>query len=177
MRDDGKERKMKLRKLIQSLKGNDSKGGIGNRIVYTILDKNLKCNIAIIDCSNLKLGLNIDIISEIEKKQKESEIVSKESLDRNLMIVENEEYRIPIIILDSKDMNESTIKYLIIDSENKQLIKGRELIPWIFDETNKQLILWQNEIKINKEQIKFELNISKNRNILNYNDKNYVTIR
>ena len=64
----------------------------------------------IIDCSNLKLGLNIDIISEIEKKQKESEIVSKESLDRNLMIVENEEYRIPIIILDSKDMNESTIK-------------------------------------------------------------------
>lgn len=93
------------------------------------------------------------------------------------MIVENEEYRIPIIILDSKDMNESTIKYLIIDSENKQLIKGRELIPWIYDETNKQLILWQNKIQINKEQIKFELNISKNRNILNYNDKNYVTIR
>ena len=168
---------MKLRKLIQSLRRNDAKGGIGNRIVYSILDKNLKCNIAIIDCSNLKLGLNIDIISEREKEKKESEIVSKESLDRNLMIVENEEYRIPIIILDSKDMNESNIKYLIIDLENKQLIKGRELIPWIFDETNKQLILWQNEIKINKEQIKFELNISKNRNILNYNDKNYVTIR
>jgi len=168
---------MKLKTLIKNVKENDAKGGIGNRIVYSILDKNLKCNIAIIDCSNLKLGLNIDIISEREKEKKESEIVSKESLDKNLIVVENEEYRIPIIILDSKDMNESNIKYLIIDSENKQLIKGRELIPWIFDETNKQLILWQNKIQINKEQIKFELNISKNRNILNYNDKNYVTIR
>ncbi len=168
---------MKLRKLIQNLKENDAKCGIGNRIVYSILDKNQKCNIAIIDCSNLKLGLNIDIISEIEKKKKEEEIIFKESLDRNLMLVENEEYRIPIIILDSKDMSEATIKYLIIDSESKEIIKGRELIPWIFDEKNKQLILWQNAIQIKKEQIKFELNISRNRNILNYNDKNYLTVR
>lgn len=93
------------------------------------------------------------------------------------MLVENEEYRIPIIILDSKDMSEATIKYLIIDSESKEIIKGRELIPWIFDEKNKQLILWQNAIQIKKEQIKFELNISRNRNILNYNDKNYLTVR
>ena len=70
---------MKLRKLIQSLKGNDSKGGIGNRIVYTILDKNLKCNIAIIDCSNLKLGLNIDIISEIEKKKRNQKLFQKKA--------------------------------------------------------------------------------------------------
>lgn len=68
---------MKLRKIIKNVRENDSRGGIGNRIVYSILDKNQKCNIAIIDCSNLKLGLNIDIISEIEKKKKKKKLYLK----------------------------------------------------------------------------------------------------
>ena len=74
-----KGRTMKLRKLIQSLRRNDAKGGIGNRIIYSILDKNLKCNIVIIDCSNLKLGLNIDIISEIEKKKRNQKLFQKKA--------------------------------------------------------------------------------------------------
>ena len=71
MRDDGKERKMKIRTLIKNVKENEEKAGIGNRLIYSILDSNKKCNIIVTDYTNLKSGLNLKPISDIEKEREE----------------------------------------------------------------------------------------------------------
>lgn len=174
----GKERTMKLRTLIKNVKKNEEKAGIGNRLVYSILDSNKKCNIIVTDYTNLKSGLNLKPISDIEKEREEKKLLSKEIIDNNLIIIDNANYRFPVISLDSEDIQNSSFKYIIIDFENKESIEGRELVPWIYDYKKRELLIWQDKIEIKRDFIKAEIKVSKNRNILILNDgKNFVTLR
>ena len=141
---------MKLRKLINNLKKNEEKSGIGNRIVYSIIDQNDSCKIVVADCSNLKLGLSLKPILEHQKKKEELKIESKTKLDTNLIIIDNGESIFPIITLYLSDMCDQNISYFIIDAENKELIKGRILIPWIYDQDKEELFIWQNGIVIER---------------------------
>lgn len=169
---------MKLRKLINNLKKNEEKAGIGNRLVYSILDSNKKCNIIITDYTNLKSGINLKPIPDKEKKEEENKILSKEIIDNNLFLIDNGNYTFPVITLDAEDIQKTAINYLIIDSENKELIKGRKLTPLLFDDKKNELLVWQDKIEINREHIDVEVKISKDRNILILNDgKNFVTLR
>lgn len=169
---------MKLRKLINNLKKNEEKSGIGNRIVYSIIDQNDSCKIVVADCSNLKLGLSLKPILEHQKKKEELKIESKTKLDTNLIIIDNGESIFPIITLYLSDMCDQNISYFIIDAENKELIKGRILIPWIYDQDKEELFIWQNGIVIKREDILLDIKISKGRNLLELRDeKKIVTIR
>ena len=169
---------MKLRKLINNLKKNEEKSGIGNRIVYSIIDQKNSCKIVVADCSNLKLGLSLKPILEHQKKKEELKIESKTKLDTNLIIIDNGESIFPIITLYLSDMCDQSINYFIIDAENKELIKGRILIPWIYDQDKEELFIWQNGIVIKREDILLDIKISKGRNLLELRDgKKIVTIR
>lgn len=169
---------MKLRKLINNFKKNEEKSGIGNRLVYSILDSNKKCNIIITDYTNLKSGLNLKPISDIEKEREEKKLLSKEIIDNNLILIDNGNYTFPVISLDSEDIQNSSFKYIIIDSENKELIKGRKLAPLLFDDKKNELLVWYDKIEIKRELINAEVKISKDRNILMLNDgRNFVTLR
>ncbi len=169
---------MKLRKLINNLKKNEEKSGIGNRIVYSIIDQNDSCKIVVADCSNLKLGLSLKPILEHQKKKEELKIESKTKLDTNLIIIDNGESIFPIITLYLSDMCDQNISYFIIDAENKELIKGRILIHWIYDQDKEELFIWQNGIVIEREDILVDIKISKGRNLLELRDgKKIVTIR
>lgn len=177
MRDDGKEITMKLRKLIQSLKRNEEKSGIGNRLVYAI-NSNKKCKIIVVDYTNIKSGINLKPIPDKEKKEEENKILSKEIIDNNLFLVDNGNYTFPVITLDAEDIQKTAINYLIIDSENKELIKGRKLTPLLFYDKKNELLVWQDKIEIKREHIDVEVKISKDRNILILNDgKNYLAVR
>ena len=177
----GKERTMKLRTLIKNVKENEEKAGIGNRLVYSIIDQNnscKSCKIVVADCSNLKLGLSLKPILEHQKKKEELKIESKTKLDTNLIIIDNGESIFPIITLYLSDICDQNINYFIIDAENKELIKGRMLIPWIYDKDKEELFIWQNGIVIKREDILIDIQISKGRNLLELRDgKKIVTIR
>lgn len=174
----GKERKMKLRTLIKNVKENNSRGSIGNRIVYSIIDSNNSCRIVVADYTNLKLGLSLKPILEHEKKKEEEKIESKTRLDNNLIIIDNGEAIFPVINLDMNDMCDKDINYFIIDAENKELIKGRMLIPWIYDQEKDELIIWQDGVTIKREDILIDIQISKGRNLLELkNGKKIITIR
>ena len=173
-----KERKMKIRTLIKNVRENEEKSGIGNRIVYSIIAQNNSCKIVVADCSNLKLGLSLKPILEHQKKKEELKIESKTKLDTNLIIIDNGESIFPIITLYLSDMCDQNINYFIIDAENKELIKGRMLIPWIYDQDKEELFIWQNGIVIKREDILIDIQISKGRNLLELRDgKKIVTIR
>lgn len=169
---------MKIRTLIKNVKENEEKAGVGNRLIYSILDSNKKWNIIVTDYTNLKSGLNLKPISDIEKEREEKKLLSKEIIDNNLIIVDNANYRFPVICLDSEDIQNSSFKYIIIDFENKESIEGRELVPWLYDDKKRELLIWQDKIEIKRDFIKAEIKVSKNRNILILNDgKNFVTLR
>ena len=115
--------------------------------------------------------MNLKPISDIEKEREEKKLLSKE-------IIDNANYRFPVISLDSEDIQNSSFKYIIIDFENKESIEGRELVPWIYDYKKRELLIWQDKIEIKRDFIKAEIKVSKNRNILILNDgKNFVTLR
>lgn len=168
---------MKIRKLINNFKKNEEKSGIGNRLIYAI-DSNEKCKIIVVDYTNIKSGINLKPITDKEKKDEENKILSKEIIDNNLILIDNGNYTFPVICLDSKDMQKTSVNYLIIDFEDKELIKGRKLAPLLFDDKKNELLVWQDKIKINREHINVEVKISKDRKIMVLNDgRNYITVR
>lgn len=171
---------MKIRTLIKNVKENEEKSGIGNRIVYSIIDQNnsCSCKIVVADCSNLKLGLSLKPILEHQKKKEELKIESKTKLDTNLIIIDNGEAIFPLITLNLNDLCDQDLNYFIIDAENKELIKGRILIPWIYDQDKEELFIWQNGIEVKREEILIDIQISKGRNLLELkNGKKIITIR
>ena len=171
---------MKIRTLIKNVKENEEKSGIGNRIVYSIIDQNnsCSCKIVVADCSNLKLGLSLKPILEHQKKKEELKIESKTKLDTNLIIIDNGEAIFPLITLNLNDLCDQDLNYFIIDAENKELIKGRMLIPWIYDQEKDELIIWQDGVTIKREDILIDIQISKGRNLLELkNGKKIITIR
>ena len=169
---------MKLRTLIKNVKENNSRGSIGNRIVYSIIDSNNSCRIVVADYTNLKLGLSLKPILEHKKKKEEEKIESKTRLDNNLIIIDNGESIFPLITLNLNDLCDQDLNYFIIDAENKELIKGRILIPWIYDQDKEELFIWQNGIEVKREEILIDIQISKGRNLLELkNGKKIITIR
>ena len=169
---------MKLRTLIKNVKENNSRGSIGNRIVYSIIDSNNSCRIVVADYTNLKLGLSLKPILEHQKKKEELKIESKTKLDTNLIIIDNGEVIFPLITLNLNDLCDQDLNYFIIDAENKELIKGRILIPWIYDQDKEELFIWQNGIEVKREEILIDIQISKGRNLLELkNGKKIITIR
>ena len=94
------------------------------------------------------------------------------------MLITNEEVKFPVINIDLNDLQKCNINYLIVDSEDKEKMIGRSLIPWLFDNSNDELILWQDQIKINREEIIAEINLCKNRSLVVLkNNKNYIILR
>lgn len=169
---------MKIRTLIKNVRENEEKSGIGNRLIYSITDQKNSCKIVVADYTNLKLGLSLKPILDSERKKEELKIERKTKLDTNLIIIDNGEAIFPVINLNIKDICDNNCNYFIIDYENKELIKGRMLIPWIYDQDKEELIVWQNGIAVKREDILIDIQISKGRNLLELRDgKKIVTIR
>ena len=176
----GKGRKMKklIQKAIEESQNFERNSGIGNRIVFSLISNDDTCKIVIADYTKLKLGLGLKPISSEMKNNELKKVIKKRKLNENLLLITNDESKFPIINMDLSDLQNCNINYMIVDTENKENIIGRSLVPWIFDNLNDELILWQDPIKINRGDIIAEIKIYKNRSIVVLNNnKNYVILR
>lgn len=180
MRDDRKGKKMKklIQRVIEESENFERKSGIGNRIVFSLISNDDTCKIVIADYTKLKVGLGLKPISNEMKNNELSKVIKTRKLNENLLLITNNESMFPIINMDLSDLQDCNVNYMIVDSENKENIIGRSLVPWLFDNLNDELILWQDSIQINREEIIAEIKICKNRRVLILkNNKNYIILR
>ena len=167
-----------IQKAIEESENFERNSGIGNRIVFSLISNDDKCKIVIADYTKLKLGLGLKPISSEIKNNELKKVIRKRKLNENLLLITNEEVKFPVINIDLNDLQKCNINYLIVDTEDKEKMIGRSLIPWLFDNLNDELILWQDQIKINREEVIAEINLCKNRSLVVLkNNKNYIILR
>lgn len=167
-----------IQKAIEESENFERNSGIGKRIVFSLISNDDKCKIVIADYTKLKLGLGLKPISSEIKNNELKKVIRKRKLNENLLLITNEEVKFPVINIDLNDLQKCNINYLIVDTEDKEKMIGRSLIPWLFDNLNDELILWQDKIKINREEVIAEINLCKNRSLVVLrNNKNYIILR
>lgn len=167
-----------IQKAIEESENFEGNAGIGNRVVFSLISDDNLCKIIVTDYTKLKLGLGLKLISSEMKNNELKKVIKKRKLNENLLLITNEEVKFPVINIDLNDLQKCNINYMIVDNEDKKKMIGRSLIPWLFDNLNDELILWQDQIKINREEVIAEINLCKNRSLVVLkNNKNYIILR
>mgnify|MGYP000865481700 CR=1 FL=1 len=167
-----------IQKAIEESENFEGNAGIGNRVVFSLISDDNLCKIIVTDYTKLKLGLGLKPISSEMKNNELKKVIKKRKLNENLLLITNEEVKFPVINIDLNDLQKCNINYMIVDNEDKKKMIGRSLIPWLFDNLNDELILWQDQIKINREEVIAEINLCKNRSLVVLkNNKNYIILR
>ena len=145
--------------------------GIGDKLIYSVLDNKKVCNILEYQNNNIK-----NVRNEI-RKQAEKNIKEKEITNFDFMIVRTDKEEYPIINLDARDIQKNETSYLIVNEENKEKIIGKELKTILYDEEYKELIIMEEVKKISREEIISEFRITYGRTLIITRDRKYILAR
>lgn len=167
-----------IKDLAKELKKDKQLGGIGKRFVFLITDKKDSCKVIVGNYENLRSNLNLKSINDKEKKQEEKKIIKKELTNLDFMLLSNKESKFPAICLEERDLQNTKVKYIIIDNENKQEIKGRIVVPLIYSKENNEMIIFLSEKIIKRNDILGEFKITPDNKLLGISEKEfYITLR
>ena len=162
-----------LLKRISEYSEDTNKKGLESKYVFSLLDYERECKIIIGNLENKK----IKMLDETERKEEELKVLTKDIINQDFILVETSENSIPIIMLDSEDLEECRTKFLVVKNENIHEINGTEIVPIFYNSENRELIIMYKEIKIEREQIISEIKLNQTQSHLMLKEKNYIIIR
>jgi hypothetical protein len=167
-----------IKNLVKELKNEEELRGIGKRFVFLIKDNKDSCRVIIGNYETLRNNLNLKSITEAEKKIEEKKIIKKELTNLDFMLLSNKESKFSVICLEERDLQNTKVKYLIIDNENKEEIKGRIVVPLIYSKENNEMIIFLSEKIIKRNDILGEFKITPDNKLLGISEKEfYITLR
>lgn len=123
------------------------------RFIYTLsVDGKCLCFNAELNQSSTNRVMETTPVESEKKKLEEGKIIEKQVTSFDFIIVNNGSHEYPVILLND-DIVETKTSYILIKKEENDVISGVEIKPIFYDRTQRELIILENALKINKNEI------------------------
>ena len=137
-----------------------------NKFIYALsVDGECICFSTQLNKSSTNRVMETTPVESEKKKLEEGKIIEKQVTSFDFIIVNNGSHEYPVILLND-DIVETKTSYILIKKEENDVISGVEIKPIFYDRTQRELIILENALKINKKEIFSEQHLCAGRKLL-----------
>ena len=137
-----------------------------NKFIYALsVDGKCLCFNVELNQSSTNRVTETNHVNKQVKLEEENKIVEKKITSFDFIVVNNGTYEYTVILLN-EDISETLTSYMLVKKQTNESLSGVLINPIFYDKNEKELVIIQDKIKINKNEVFSEQQICSGRKLI-----------
>lgn len=137
-----------------------------NKFIYALsIDGKCLCFNVELNQSSTNRVTETNHVNKQVKLEEENKIVEKKITSFDFIVVNNGTYEYTVILLN-EDISETLTSYMLVKKQTNESLSGVLINPIFYDKNEKELVIIQDKIKINKNEVFSEQQICSGRKLI-----------
>ena len=137
-----------------------------NKFIYALsVDGKCLCFNVEVSQSSTNRVTETNHVNKQVKLEEENKIVEKKITSFDFIVVNNGTYEYTVILLN-EDISETLTSYMLVKKQTNESLSGVLINPIFYDKNEKELVIIQDKIKINKNEVFSEQQICSGRKLI-----------